>query len=330
MSAMRENLIGYLLDALEPLERAAVEAELVRDSGLKDELDILSRSLEPLAADKAEYLPPVGLATRTLEFVAVQTKVQPPPPVQTVPSRWSMADMVMAAGIFLAATMLFWPAMNQSRFAARVRGCQNNLGQIGMALNTYSDQYPGQFPTVSINDGRLHRAGIYAVILRENGLLPNNYVLLCPASSLAEEADGFSVPTQQAIRVAEESQVPVLLRRMGGSYGFSLGFYIKGRYQPPTDLGRSTHALMADAPSIDGDHTSPNHGLCGQNVLFEDMHVKYVTTCRSHACGDHNIFENDKGEMRAGLHPDDSVIGTSDAVPVLRNTSVQTLLSPAE
>ncbi len=325
---MRENLIGYLLDALEPAERAAVEAHLVRDSQLKHELDVLSRSLEVLSADKSGYLPPVGLATRTLEYVAVETKVQPPPPVMSVPGRWSMADMLVAAGVFLAATMLFWPAMNQSRFAARVRGCQNNLRQIGVALSTYSDSFNGQFPAVSINNGRLNRGGIYSVILREHRLLPGNYVLLCPASPMADRVADFYVPTQEELMQAPEKEVADMVREMGGTYGFSLGFYVKSRYQSPTDLGRSTHALMADAPSLDADDRfSMNHGCCGQNVLFEDMHVKYLTTCRSRHCNDH-IFENDEGQMHAGLHPDDTVIGTSDAMPVPPRGNRPTILVP--
>lgn len=106
---MRENLIGYLLDALEPSEQALVEAHLSRDPQLKQELELLSRGLKPLAADRGDFAPPIGLATRTNQFVAVQTKVALPPPVTSVPSRWSMADLAVAAGVFLAATLLFGP-----------------------------------------------------------------------------------------------------------------------------------------------------------------------------------------------------------------------------
>jgi anti-sigma-K factor RskA len=125
---MRENLIGYLLNALEPTEQAEIEAELGRDPQLKRELDVLSRSLEPLSWDQGMHNPPVGLASRCCEFVAEQTKVRLPAPTGAPPSsQWRMADLGVAASVFLAASLLFWPAMNQSRYAARVRGCQNNL-----------------------------------------------------------------------------------------------------------------------------------------------------------------------------------------------------------
>ena len=45
--------------------------------------------------------------------------------------------MVVAAGIFIAASLLFFPAMNQSRFAARLTGCKNNLRQVGLGLDMY-------------------------------------------------------------------------------------------------------------------------------------------------------------------------------------------------
>src|SRR3990172_2974710 len=130
---MREYLIGYLLDALEPQEQEMVEARLTSDPQLRRDLETLSRCLTPLAVDKAHHEPPLGLAHRTCHFVAVQAKTMPAPPVVSVPSRWSMADLAMAAGIFLAATLLFWTAMNQSRFAARVAGCQDNLRRLRSA-----------------------------------------------------------------------------------------------------------------------------------------------------------------------------------------------------
>ena len=64
--------------------------------------------------------------------------------------QWSFADMVVAAGIFFAATMLFLPAMSQSRFAARVTACQNHLRQVGVGMNNYSMYYNEYFPDVPV------------------------------------------------------------------------------------------------------------------------------------------------------------------------------------
>ncbi len=77
---MRENLIGYALNALDPAEQAEFEAQLGRDPQLKRELELISRSLEPLSWDQGMHAPPVGLASRCCEFVAVQTRVRLPAP----------------------------------------------------------------------------------------------------------------------------------------------------------------------------------------------------------------------------------------------------------
>lgn len=324
---MRDNLIGYLLDALEPSEQEMVEARLASDPGLRRDLEMLSRSLAPLAVDKAHFEPPVGLGHRTCQFVSAQTQATPASPVVSVSSRWSLADLAMAAGIFLAATLLFWPAMNQSRFAARLAGCQNNLQQLGMALSTYSTQFPGQFPVAPVSSNQ-NRAGMYAVILREQGFLPKTHVLICPASALADRVDDFRVPTSKELSQAQAERLAALRRQMGGSYGYSLGFIVNGRYHPPRDLRRATRALMADAPSPTTPyHHSLNHGGCGQNVLFEDLHVQFLTTCKAKGCNDH-IFVNDEGLVRAGLHEGDSVIGASDDRPLDAPMAVEELDLP--
>jgi hypothetical protein len=318
---MRDQLIGYLLDALEPSEHELVEARLSHDPQLRRDLQLAARGLEPLAADKAHYEAPVGLAERTCQFVTVKTHVTAQP-VTSVPSRWSMADLAMAAGIFLAATLLFWPAMNQSRFAARLAGCQNNLRQIGVGMAGYSTIYHGQFPAPALS-GNTNWAGMYAVILREQGLLPGTHILICPSSELAERPGDLRVPSPQELLAAHAEQLGRLRKTVGGSYGYSLGFFVNGRYHSPQDMRRATHALMADAPSP----TTPlrhslNHGGCGQNVLFEDLHVQFLATCKAKGCRDH-IFVNDDGQPYAGLHLGDAVIGASDDCPLVAPIAIE-------
>jgi hypothetical protein len=310
---MRENLIGYLLDALEPAEQELVEARLSHDPQCRRELELLKRSLASLAIDKGHFEPPMGLAARTEEFVAVQTKVRPAPAVTTVPSRWSMADLVVAAGIFLAATLLFWPAMQQSRFAARVTQCQKNLGELGMAFDKHSQFHPKQLPSGEAS-GRLSGAGMYAVLLQERKMLPRVHVIICPATPLADQAGQFRVPSLAELREAQQDQLVRLRKQMGGSYGYSLGFVLNNKYHPPADLRRPRRALMADVPSTSDSHASANHDGRGQNVLFEDLHVEFLEGCQPPGCKDH-IFVNDRGEIRAGLHPEDTVIAPSDVSP---------------
>ncbi len=311
---MRDELIGYLLDALDPAEHEMVEARLSRDPQLKHELALIARSLEPLALDRGHFDPPAGLAHRTCAFVAQQSQVMVAPSAGFLRSRWSLADLVVAAGIFFAATALFFPALNQSRFAARLTGCKDNLRQIGLALTNYSVLHNGYFPNIS-GEGRLATAGAYAPKLIDNGFLTDPQAIVCPASTLAEHVADFRVPSIKELQGAKDLTPVGLQQPIGGSYGYNLGYYSNGVYRPTKNLRRPRFALMADAPGAAAPFASPNHDGCGQNVLFEDEHVQYLTTCKAHGCND-DIYLNDRGEIAPGLHLHDAVIGPSHANPL--------------
>jgi hypothetical protein len=307
---MRDYLIGYVLEALEPAEHEMVAAQLSRDPQLQRELALISRSLQPLAADREHFVPPAGLAERTCEFVALRAQaVLAPPAAALLPSRWNLSDLVVAAGLFFAATMLFFPALNQSRFAAQVVGCQNNLRQIGLGLTNYSQIHNEYFPNIPV-EGSLGTPGIYATRLFEQGFLKGSHLVICPGSDLAGRSAEFRIPTLKELQSAQGAELDRLQQQMGGSYGYNIGYVSQGRYQATKNLRRATFALMADAPNVCSPYHSPNHQGCGQNVLFEDLHVQYLTSCKAHGCSD-DIYLNDEGEVAPGLHMHDAVIGPS-------------------
>jgi hypothetical protein len=323
MVIMRDQLIGYLLDALDPYERVALERKLADSAELRRELSVLQRSLAGLDADRGHYDPPAGLAEKTTDFIAQAARLLPlsaMSPDRSGPvarSRWSVVDLVVTAGILLAASLLFIPAVSQSRYSARLAGCQNNLRQLGVALGNYSQRNGKLFPQVP-SKGRMAVAGIYANTLVQNGYLDNQQVVVCPASTLAENTRPFHVPTVDEIYDAAEGKLAELQRMMGGSYGYTLGYISKGRYHSTKNLGRPRFALMADSPThpAANEIVSNNHGGRGQNVLFEDGHVAYLST-RTAPGGSDDIFLNDQGEVAAGMHRDDSVIAPSPAKPMI-------------
>jgi hypothetical protein len=293
-----------LLEALDPDEHAMVEAQLARDPQLKDELALVARGLHPLAADKEHYHPPAGLAHRTCAFVAQQARAALAPPAAPVlPGRWSLVDMVVAAGIFLAASFLFFPAVNQSQFTARVLGCQNNLRQIGTGMLSYAETSDGYFPLIPF-EGNLKTTPS----LIEHGIAGGSQLLICPGSQLADLAGQYRPLTRDEIRRVQALRPCHVHEQLAGSYGYTWGHFDEGRYKPTRNRHRASFALVADAPGLAAPYHSSNHGGCGQNVLFEDGHVQYLTTCRARGCRD-EIFTNDDGEVAPGLHPDDAVIG---------------------
>jgi hypothetical protein len=354
---MRDHLLGYLLGALEPAEHELVESRLWQSrlgpsrtgescldddsrsncddppgGSLEHDLACLREKLDVLD-DGGPYEPPAGLAARTCAYVASRTAA---PSLLCAASRggspehlagpsggWRLPDMLVGSGIFIAACMLLFPAIANSRFTARRAACQNNLRTIGVALESYSDFHGGYFPLVP-ERGPLAAAGIYAPLLRDLGLLDDPAVLICPASSLAQECERFIVPTVEELRTASESRLAGLWRVMGGSYGYTFGYVADGGYHAHRSAGRPYFALMADAPETPVGHAlggqaavaGASHDACGQNVLFEDGHVAFLNQCRLSGCDDH-IYVNRHGYVGPGIGPDDAVIGRSSAQPVL-------------
>jgi anti-sigma-K factor RskA len=66
---VREQLLGYLLGALEESERAWLEEQLANDPELRKELALVRIELESLRPRRQQFDVPFGLATRTCECV---------------------------------------------------------------------------------------------------------------------------------------------------------------------------------------------------------------------------------------------------------------------
>lgn len=317
---MHEQLLGYLLDALEPDERQALEQRLQDDPQLQDELRCLRASLQCLDHDDHEPEPPPGLAERTCQHVFA--RIGPAPGQFAATAYWRLQDVVVAGVVLTAAVMVLFPAVAQSRYQAQLRGCQANLARLGQALADYSSRHQGFFPEVP-ERGNLAVAGVYGPRLIEAGFLQARD-LICPASELAAQSNR-PWPSIAGLQAAMGPELRQLQALAGGSYGYSFGYRADGRYCRQRNQQRAHFAVMADAPAPQfsrATHSvldlsaaaSLNHGAQSQHVLFEDGHVQTFATHCTTASGDH-IFTNHQGHVGAGIGPDDAVIATSAASP---------------
>ena len=310
---MREQLLGYLLGALEPDEQAAVAARLAQEPQLRRELEALQAKLAPLDDDEVEM--PAGLAGKTCAYVADQRG--PEAGEFGASSHWRVIDLCVASALFIAAALLILPAICESRSQAHLTACQRNLATLGLALGHFSSIHQEHFPEVPTS-GKLAVAGIYAPLLHEAGLIEHTAVI-CPASPL-RKAPQFRIPTTNHVQQAEGELLQEMQRLMGGSYGYCIGYVKNGTYRAHRNLGRSTFALVADTPIDLGESTASHHG-CGYNVLFEDGHVQYVRGCSLNSGSDH-FFQNRLGHVAAGVDVDDAVILPSAARPLILRTSL--------
>jgi hypothetical protein len=323
---MRDHLLGYLLGALDSPETDQLEDHLATDRQLQAELELLRSGLEPLDADRDSIEPPVGLAARTCLLISKYTEVSPAPVTEpserqaAMAGRWRLSDFAVAASVLIAATLFFLPALSNSRSNAQLLACQNNLKDLNLGLVNYSRQNNDLFPEIPLK-GKMAAAGAYAPQLFDAGYVQNRNTVVCPSSTLADDR-AFTVPTQKELMSAEGEHLTELRRKMGGSYGYTLGYQDASHtYHPTRNKARERYALMADTPNLNSEHfQSANHGGDGQNVLFEDGKVKYLKNCHLSDCRD-EIFSNDEGKMAPGMHIDDAVIGHSAVTPEAWSTA---------
>src|SRR5262249_17311024 len=101
-------------------------------------------------------------------------------------------------------------------------------------------------------------------------------------------------------------------------YAYSLGYRAENGVIGPrfeADKPNFTMPIMADCPPPDPlVGNSRNHGGRGQNVLFQDGHVKFCSLRPVGVAGD-DIYVNKAHRVAAGLDWADSALGSSAASP---------------
>jgi len=73
-NTIREQLLGYLLGALDESEQNFLKEQLKHKPGLRRELAKMRQKIWPLAPTRDDFMPPPGLAFRTCELVATVRK----------------------------------------------------------------------------------------------------------------------------------------------------------------------------------------------------------------------------------------------------------------
>lgn len=325
---MDELLIGYLLNALDVPTQRQVEIYLAQHPEAREKLVLLEQALEPLSADQEQPPSPPRLVERTLARVAerictatddVDDLPQAPPvsrgSIKTSRSWWRRADILVAASIMLTIIGIGLTVLGSLRAPssdALTVQCKNNLMNYYFALQHYRQQHR-QFPDVTKEAPR-DVAGMVVPILVEAGVWPEGTSIRCP---------GIGSPLMchlplESLRTLNEEDFEKYAPSLSMCYAYSLGYRDPhGVYHAPGDpphVSWSQMPLMADRPPAEGIlSNSINHGLVGQNVLFADGHVRFLTT-RTFGGGD-DIYTNRDGKVGAGLDVSDIVLGYSSARP---------------
>jgi hypothetical protein len=317
---MNEDIIGFVMGALDAHEHQRIEDLIRSDTELQSQVDLIRRSLLPLESYR-HCEPPSDLHNQTLAYVFDQVdahKVGSAVPMmqpaftgkQLVASSrrsWRPMDIFVTGIVAASLLMLLSPALFNSRFAAELRQCQNNLQKLYAGFSNYSITHEGEFPTVPYNSA-FATSGAYAPILIEQGYVEDEGNFFCPAASESIAWRRQGIPTRQIVTNTRVEDLAAMQQRMGGTYGYSVGYQAGGRIRAIHNQQRPNFALIADRPSGESAHRySMNHGGLGQNILFENGHVAFVRGSQIAGLGDH-YYVSDRGIVEPGIHRDDSVI----------------------
>ncbi|HEV8062975.1 MAG TPA: hypothetical protein VGP68_24050 [Gemmataceae bacterium] len=328
---LEENLVGYLLHALDPDEQRQVERAIQEDPQLRRRLELLEQALQPLAADREHPQPPADLRYRVLAQVAEDRLSQPlrlkAPPLSSEgvgKSWWRRADVLAAAVLLIVVGPLLAPAISYAKSRYQIGQCQNNLRAFHAALMAYSNLHEGRLPRVD-KDAPRNVAGVVVPILYQEGL-GRGLNVHCP-SSQTPDMPVYSLDELEAAYTNHADSFNSIANQLSGGYAYALGYQdaagqLHGVRIDTVLMDNDLIPVMADRPSFDQTQgvfaeTTPNsrnHDAKGQNVLYLGGAVRFVTSPRIGAYGD-DIYLNEQNRIAAGLHRLDAVLGASDFKP---------------
>ena len=329
-----EDLLGYLIGALEPDELTAIETRLQSSPETRERLKELRRSLLPLEAALEPGFPPLGLAERTIALLkshlaALEANalpasdvLAPSTPVLAIDQPLNPAALRVAEAVERAPDRSLPRAPRDEPEIRRIGGrfrpdllvaCGIAFFACGLlftAIGKARSQY--QLLACQANLRTLHVA-LTGYAETHDGRYPQ--------ISADSTADSFAATLDEAGQLPAGSRVgcpaePSRLTQDAVAYTYSLGFVtptggLVGLRRPVQTVGESD--LMPIAADFPTQTATPTAGpLCAHapvmNVLCVGGNVRSTTSPLIGPNGD-DIYRNLHGQVAAGVGQADVVLG---------------------
>lgn len=320
---MRELLIRYLLGELDAQQQQHVEQRLRDSTDLRRELAHLQSCFAAAReTDQSADQPPRGLARRVTDSVcgdSVAADLRPAAAEADPPAAalsWSLADMTVAGGVFLAISMLLFPALRDSRDATRRTVCQDHQRELFTLLAAAAQDDPGRyFPRILPTQN----AGMFACQLVARDYITADelsVLLVCPSAPLADRIRSgelvIRIPSDAELESMTPSELAATRELMSPFFAYQFPYQIGDQYVYMRDE-RNPYALLISDTSGADDDMSPNHNGFVQ-VIRADGSLQMLQSCEVPG-GDANMYRNTRGEVAAGCSRRDVVLGRSEATP---------------
>lgn len=311
----QEDLLGYLLGALDAPEQARVGSYVAHHPEIQVEIERLRGCLRPLSAMDVPAEPPGGLARRTCSHIFANAEHWAEPRRAAndafASDGWQIWDLTMIMSVVVLMAMLILPALHQSRESARRLACASNLRNLSIALRHHSELNGGRFPLMQTS-GPAAVAGSFSLPLKNAGMIAFDHVLLCPATEATAFTNPFHIPALDHFATLSGQALRTAQRQVGGSYGYHLGRKINGKLVAAKDNSSNDFVIMSDAPEHGrGLGLVPCHPGNGRNVLFESGRVCFVLPICELTQGMDDLFHNRLGVLQPGTDDLDSVLAES-------------------
>ena len=318
-----QRLLDYHLRLDGAAERLETERLLAEDDGFAGLSRAVERTVEPLGAWRDDEAP-AGLAERTVQFVEQREKFAAASRAiaeqrRTVlveseqgggRGRWILGNLreLIAVAACIAITLIAWqPGVRRARQKSQQIACAAQLGRTGVALGQYAHDNDGFLPYVQQRPG-----GVWWRVEGDDANSASNtrnlYMLVRRGYRPAE---AFVCPARdRRVRVRMRPETLEAMQDFASrddvNYSFrlivddDLLYFKKGSVRPLLadqnplfdpghfDSSRQTEVNLAEDARLLRSN-SPNHGGEGQNVLYSDGLVDFLTG-RTMGPGQDDIF----------------------------------------
>jgi len=284
-----ELLLDFHLDKLSNEDREWIEAELLRDAGLRTRSDRLGQYLRPLDYWTTSP-PPSAILERVLASFPARAR-QPvdstgaaaPGPRSFGPFR-SLRELVTVAACLVAVVGVALPGAASLRSRAQRTMCASNLGSIFRGVTLYQQAFAGALPyagnpqpaswlpvqgrTVPFASNSRH---LYLIAKLNYGPEPKDFV--CPSA-----ADGKAMRADELARHDDFARCSSIRYASLNMAGPRPNLRPRGPIAYVSDMnplfvgGRFNDAVNPNTTN------SPAHGGHGQSVLILDGSVVYLST----------------------------------------------------